>query len=166
MVDDISEESIKYPFNKKCSMLSNTSKYAIRAVIYLAVNATDEKKIGIKKIAEALEIPSPFLGKILQVLVRKKILTSTKGPNGGFGIGKDPDKVTLYDIIYEMDGADLFDSCLIGAGSCESNKDKEGYCALHGEFEEARNHLTKLYQSKTVGELAKKAQANPDKVIL
>jgi Rrf2 family protein len=146
-------------------MLSNTSKYAIRAVIYLAVNA-NEKKIGIKKIAEALEIPSPFLGKILQVLVRKKILSSTKGPNGGFGVGKNPDKVTLYDIIYEMDGADLFESCLIGAGSCESNKEKEGYCALHGEFVEARNLLTALYRSKTVGELARKAQIHSEKIIL
>ena len=81
-------------------MLSNTSKYAIRAVIYLAVHASNGQKIGIKKISESLEIPSPFLGKILQVLVRRKILSSTKGPNGGFGIGKNPDNITLYDIIF------------------------------------------------------------------
>ena len=47
-------------------MLSNTSKYAIRAVIYLALYAGEEKKIGIKQISNELKIPTPFLGKILQ----------------------------------------------------------------------------------------------------
>lgn len=64
-------------------MLSNTCKYAIRSVIYLALNAQDGKKIGIKKISEDLEIPTPFLGKILQSLARQKLLSSTKGPHGG-----------------------------------------------------------------------------------
>lgn len=147
-------------------MLSNTSKYAIRAVIYLAVHASDGKKIGIKKISDALEIPSPFLGKILQVLVRRKILSSTKGPNGGFGIGKNPNDITLYDIIFEMDGDDLFNSCLLGAGLCDSNKKTDGYCALHHEFEEARNQMIQLYKSKTVGALAQHAQADSGHIVL
>lgn len=148
-------------------MLSNTSKYAVRAVIYLAVNANDGKKIGIKKISDALGIPSPFLGKILQTLVRRKILSSTKGPNGGFGVGKAPHKISLYDIIVEMEGPDLFHSCLLGAGSCDSQKDGTGtYCALHGEFNEIRQQLVNLYQSKTVGELAEKAIADPESIVL
>ena len=122
-------------------MLSNTSKYAIRAVIYLAVYATDDKRIGIKKIAEALDIPSPFLGKILQILVRRKLLSSTKGPNGGFGLGKDPNDITLYDIIMEMDGDDLFDTCLLGTGRCSDNKEKDGHCAIHNDFEEVRTKM-------------------------
>ena len=65
-------------------MLSNTSKYAIRAVIYLALFSTKEKKVGIKQVSSELDIPSPFLGKILQLLARHHILGSTKGPNGGF----------------------------------------------------------------------------------
>lgn len=147
-------------------MLSNTSKYAIRAVIYLAVNANEGQKIGIKKISDALEIPAPFLGKILQVLVRRKLLSSTKGPNGGFGIGKNPYEISLYDIIIEMDGDDLFNSCLLGAGHCESNKEEGGYCAMHNEFEAARAEMMKLYKGKTVGELADKAQADAINIIL
>lgn len=93
----------------------------------------------------------------MQVLVRKKILSSTKGPNGGFGIGKDPAKTTLYDIIYEMDGADLFESCLLGAGLCETEKKAKGYCALHNDFHAARQAITDLYKTKTIAELAEKA---------
>ncbi len=146
-------------------MLSNTSKYAIRAVIYLAVKTNKDQRVGIKKIAEELDIPSPFLGKILQVLVRRKILSSTKGPNGGFGVGKKPDKITLYDIIIEMEGSDLFESCLLGAGSCESHKEEDSYCTLHEDFEEARKQLIYLYKSKTIGELAKKTLNNEEVVL-
>ncbi|HBO75150.1 MAG TPA: transcriptional regulator [Marinilabiliales bacterium] len=147
-------------------MLSNTSKYAIRAVIYLAVHASNGQKIGIKKISDSLEIPSPFLGKILQVLVRRKILSSTKGPNGGFGIGKNPDNITLYDIIFEMDGDELFHSCLLGAGSCDSNKKEGGYCALHNEFDESRHQMITLYKSKTVSELAAEAKEQNYQIVL
>jgi Rrf2 family iron-sulfur cluster assembly transcriptional regulator len=145
-------------------MLSNTSKYAIRAVIYLAVHAEKDQKIGIKKIAEALDIPSPFLGKILQVLVRRKIISSTKGPNGGFGIGKKTSQITLYDIIVEMDGDELFNSCLLGAGNCDTNKKDGGYCAMHKEFDDARSQLMVLYKTKTVGELA--SNANSEQLVL
>ncbi len=147
-------------------MLSNTSKYAIRAVIYIAVNAVDNQKIGIKKISDALEIPSPFLGKILQILVRRKILSSTKGPNGGFGVGKNPDTVSLYDIIIELEGTDLFNTCLLGAGSCESGHEGNTYCALHDEFSAARTQLVELYKNKTIGQLARHAIDEPDKIVI
>ena len=53
-------------------MLSNTSKYGIKAVLYLARETQTEtdKWIGIKKISSDLKIPMPFLGKILQMLAR------------------------------------------------------------------------------------------------
>lgn len=147
-------------------MLSNTSKYAIRAVIYLAVYANDNKRIGIKKIADGLNIPSPFLGKILQVLVRRKLISSTKGPHGGFGLGKDPNEISLYDIITEMDGDDLFNSCLLGAGSCDENNAENGHCAIHDEFQEVRNNMIAIYKSKTIGELALKAENQFNDIVL
>ena len=147
-------------------MLSNTSKYAIRAVIYLAINATNNKRIGIKKIADSLDIPSPFLGKILQVLVRRKFLSSTKGPHGGFGLGKDPHKITLYDIVIEMDGDDLFNSCLLGTGSCEDHKEDGVYCAIHNDFEALRGQMVELYKKRTIGELASQAENSVDNIVI
>ena len=93
-------------------MLSITSKYAVRALIYLGIFAEKGEKIGIKKISSDLKIPSPFLGKILQCRVKNKILFSTKGPNGGFGLGKSSEDITLYDIIKTIDGEDFFTNCL------------------------------------------------------
>src|SRR5665648_1269701 len=97
-------------------MLSNTCKYALRALIYLGKNAADGTKIGIKKISADLAIPTPFLGKILQNMVKQKILVSTKGPNGGFGMGKNTSEISLYDIclLYTSDAADEEDSVDLG----------------------------------------------------
>ena len=53
-------------------MLSNSSKYAINAVIYLAVHSSVTRKIGVKDVAEALHIPSPFLVKITNTCEKKR----------------------------------------------------------------------------------------------
>jgi len=132
-------------------MLSNTSKYAIRAMIYLALNADKENKIGIKRISGDLSIPSPFLAKILQVLAKHKLLSSTKGPNGGFGLGRDPQNITLYEIVTVIDGSDIFDKCLISLRSCNEENIP---CPLHNQYEPLRLEIKKMFQHQDIGHLA------------
>jgi Rrf2 family iron-sulfur cluster assembly transcriptional regulator len=133
-------------------MLSNTSKYAIRAAIYLALNARSDEKIGIRKISGDLNIPSPFLAKILQVLAKRKLLSSTKGPNGGFSLAKDSKKITLYDIVTIIDGDDIFHKCLISMRTCyEENVP----CPVHVKYEPIRNEVIKLFKEQTIDDLAR-----------
>lgn len=133
-------------------MLSNTSRYALRAVIYLAAKGDDKTRIGIKKIAEELNIPSPFLGKILQTLAKKKLLLSTKGPNGGFAFPGDATDTTLYDIITVIDGEELFTRCLLSDKNCsEENK----VCAMHNEYHAIREQIVKLFKGQTILGLVK-----------
>ena len=130
-------------------MLSNTSKYAIRAVIYLALYAGEEKKIGIKQISKELNIPTPFLGKILQTLAKQKLLSSTKGPHGGFGLGKPANEISLIDIVDIIDGQDVFNNCLIRLEDCN---DKEP-CSMHDKYIEIRKNLMTLFQKEKISEL-------------
>ncbi len=58
-------------------MLSNTCKYGLRAVVYIAGKSHKESKIGIKQISDNLNLPMSFLAKILQSLARQKILSSS-----------------------------------------------------------------------------------------
>jgi len=134
-------------------MLSNTCKYAIRSVIYLAINANDGNKIGIKKIAEDLEIPTPFLGKILQSLARQKLLSSTKGPHGGFGMGKKPEEITLMNIVEIVDGMDMFENCLIGMRPCKTGTNNQPPCPVHNQFAGIRQSIYDLFNDKTIGQL-------------
>jgi Rrf2 family protein len=131
-------------------MLSNTCKYAVRALIYLGKYSSDGTKIGIKKISADLTIPTPFLGKILQNLVKQKILVSTKGPNGGFGLGKKASEISLYDIVRIVDGEDFFKNCLIGLQPCATHAENEKRCPVHNQFGPIRAQLLKYYQETTI----------------
>ncbi len=132
-------------------MLSNTSKYAIRAMIYLAIHSEDNAKTGIRKIAGELSIPAPFLAKILQVLTRHKLLNSSKGPNGGFYLARDASKITLYEIVKVMDGSDVFERCLISLRSCNEQNIP---CPVHHKYEGLRNEIRQLFQLQDLGSLA------------
>lgn len=131
-------------------MLSNTCKYAIRALIYLGKHSEDGTRIGIKKISADLMIPTPFLGKILQNLVKQKILVSTKGPNGGFGLGKKTEEISLYDIVKIVDGEDFFKNCLIGLNPCATHAIDNKPCPVHKRFGSIRQELCKFYQETSV----------------
>jgi len=144
-------------------MLSNTSKYAIRATIYIALNATPGARVGIKKIAADLDIPSPFLAKILQILVKRRILSSNKGPNGGFGLTRDSDKISLYEIVTVIDGDDVFRQCLISMRTCNENNIA---CALHHQYEPIRKQMTRLFREQTIDDLARDIKARDQIVAL
>jgi Rrf2 family protein len=143
-------------------MLSNTSKYAVRAAVYLALNTDKTSKVGIKVISTDLAIPSPFLAKILQVLARQKLFSSTKGPNGGFGLLKDPFKITIYDIVTLFDGNDLFEKCMISLRSC---KEDGHICPMHDTYSALREKIKSLCKEQTIGVLAGEMKFNR-KIIL
>lgn len=134
-------------------MLSNTCKYAVRALIYLGRYSADGSKIGIKKISSDLMIPTPFLGKILQNLVKQKVLVSTKGPNGGFGLGKKSTDISLYEIVKIVDGEDFFKNCLLGMQPCSTHENNEKPCPVHSRFGPIRAQLTLFYQQTTIAEI-------------
>lgn len=135
------------------SILSNTCKYGIRATIYLALHEKENQKIGIKTIAEDLDIPTPFLGKILQTLVKHKILSSTKGPHGGFGLARDPAEITLLDIIEIIDGMDMFYECLIGLRTCRDYDPSFIPCPLNKKFRPISKQLYELFKGETIASL-------------
>lgn len=130
-------------------MLSNTCKYGIRAVIYISVYATDKKKIGIKEISSELDIPSPFLGKILQTLSKHKILDSTKGPNGGFTLSRPGEEIPLMDIVEIIDGTEIFDTCLVRTTSCSDDEP----CALHDNITAIRQQMKIFFLNQTIHDL-------------
>jgi Rrf2 family protein len=143
-------------------MLSNTSKYAIRAVIYLSLNTDEGMKLGIKQISKDLKIPTPFLGKILQTLAKHKILSSTKGPHGGFGLGKKADEIKLIDIVDIVDGEDIFKKCLIRLDDCSETEP----CTMHIRYSAIRSQLFNLFQNQNISELIQDIKEGKRKIII
>lgn len=146
-------------------MLSNSCRYGIRAVIYLASQPLSSGKTGIKKISNDLVLPMPFLAKILQQLAKHKILSSSKGPHGGFSLLRDPRKITLLDIVNTIDGYDTFTNCIMHNGSCEGVEKKGKHCPLHYDYEKPRKELIKLFSNRTIQELVIKSK-NPELITI
>jgi Rrf2 family protein len=131
-------------------MLSNTCKYALRALIYLGKYSEQDHRIGIKKISEDLGLSSPFLGKILQNLVKQKLLVSTKGPNGGFALGKKPENITLWDIVTKVDGEEFFTNCLITLEPCKTHDPSKPLCPVHSQYDALRKQICSFYKDTTL----------------
>ena len=100
-----------------------------------------------------LIFPLHFLAKILQQLAKQKILSSSKGPHGGFSLLKDPRNITLLDIVNTIDGYDTFTNCVMHKGTCEGVNREKKFCPLHEDYEKTRTELIDLFSNKTIYDL-------------
>jgi Rrf2 family iron-sulfur cluster assembly transcriptional regulator len=141
-------------------MLSNSCRYGIRAVIYLAKQPRSSEKTGIKQISNDLGLPTPFLAKILQELAKQKILVSSKGPHGGFSLLKDPRKVTLLDVVKTIDGEEFFTNCVMHSGACGGENNNKKYCPLHEDYEKTRQDLIELFSKRTIYDLVQMSNSS------
>ena len=127
-------------------MLSNASQYAIRSILYLAMYSNNDQKIGVKKMADALETPKPFLAKLLQKLSRDELVTSLKGPTGGFYLTDQNLEKSVWDVINCIDGTEKFDQCFLGLSKC-SDKNP---CPVHFTVVPFRNKILIDFKDKTI----------------
>jgi len=131
-------------------MFSKACEYGIRAVIYICSQSKHGKKLGVKDICKEIDAPEFFTAKVLQSLARKNIISSSKGPTGGFFISEDQEKFKAIDLVIAIDGDKIFRGCALGLKQCsESNP-----CPIHNEFKDIRESLTQMLTNKTIQELA------------
>nr|MBS0038267.1 Rrf2 family transcriptional regulator [Saprospiraceae bacterium] len=131
-------------------MFSKACEYSIKAAIYLGTRADDSKRARLPEIARAIKGPEAFTAKLLQQLVKKKILWSVKGPHGGFELAKGADEITLYEIVEAIDGDALFNNCALGFKLCSETHP----CPVHFKFKAIRDHLTGVLHTTTLKEAA------------
>lgn len=135
-------------------MFSASCHYGLQAMMFIASNYSSGENIELSKISDEHDIPKHFLSKILQQLVKGKLLKSMKGPSGGYKLSRDPFDITLIEIIEIIDGLDVFHECGIGFKQC----DNKNPCPIHNDYKEIREKVEQLFSTKTLGELTN----NPD----
>ena len=133
-------------------MLSKRTQYATRAILYLAIHSKGNRKIGVNVIAEDLQVPKQFLSKILQELVKFKLVKSSKGKMGGFYLSRANLKNSLRQIIEVFDGDDLFCKCMMGLPNCSSDNP----CPLHDSATSFRQNLEASLEDLSIKEMAEK----------
>lgn len=135
-------------------MISKTCKYAIRAAVFVASQAESSKKLSVKDIAREVDAPEAFTAKILQVLNKHRILTSLKGPYGGFYIEAYQLEQPIIHIVHAIDGTSVFWECGLGLKKCSGLHP----CPMHDKFEAAREMLRNVFAQTTLGQLAAQLQ--------
>jgi Rrf2 family transcriptional regulator, iron-sulfur cluster assembly transcription factor len=136
-------------------ILSKSCEYAIRATVYVACKSQKGEKVGIIEVAKAIGSPMHFTGKILQTLARKKILSSAKGPNGGFYID-DGQSLLLIDVIRAIDGNGLFVACVLGLDKCSEMQP----CPMHEQVKPIRDQLMAEFSKQSINELVADFEQN------
>ncbi|MFK5972379.1 MAG: Rrf2 family transcriptional regulator [Flavobacteriaceae bacterium] len=130
-------------------MLSNSSKYALKAVLFLAVHSDSKKKILVKDFSKLINVPKAYLSKLLQKLARHNIVSSMRGPRGGFYLNNENRAVHLIEIINVIDGEKRLTSCMLSLNKCK----EEHPCPLHDLLGDTKTHFLKKIEETTVEDL-------------
>ena len=132
-------------------MFLKATQYALRATIYIAQKSTEEKKISIDEISKAIDSPKSFTAKILQALTKdNKIVSSARGPNGGFFLSEKAKKLPVRSILKAMGEDDALEKCVLGLKLCSEIRP----CPMHEKYKPIKQQLIKLFVTKTIKELA------------
>ncbi|HRK74566.1 MAG TPA: Rrf2 family transcriptional regulator [Rhodothermales bacterium] len=131
-------------------MFSNSCIYALRAVLYLAEQASAQNRLGVKSMAATLEIPEPYLAKVLQILARFGVVTSVKGPGGGFYLTEEQLAMPILRVVEVTDGLGELMRCVMGFTSCSTDNP----CFLHNSFSTARHKVMHQLSHHSIRESA------------
>jgi Rrf2 family protein len=137
------------------------TEYALRALVYIQLQNSKERRPGIAEIATEIETPQSFTAKILQRLVKQGFVGSQKGINGGFFFDEDKENLPLKKVIVSIEGDSLFSGCGFGLKHCDENNP----CPLHYSYAPIRDAINNLVTDETIQSLAKKFNES-DKMIL
>lgn len=136
-------------------MISQTTEYALRAVVYLAMIPRAAKTTN--KIASATLVPEAYLSKILQSLGKAKLVQSQKGLGGGFTLSKEPQFITVLDVINAVDPIKRIRECPLGIKTHGIN-----LCPLHQKLDNAMQLVETAFTQSTIYDLiAEKTNSTP-----
>lgn len=132
-------------------MFSKSCEYGIRASIYIAKNSLKSRKVSLREVADHTDAPPAFMAKVLQRLTKSNIMSSSKGPNGGFYFPTENiEKVSLLNIIISMDGDGIFENCTLGLRKCDGQKP----CPMHFKFIKIRDEMKETFSLTSLKSLA------------
>ncbi|WP_165492173.1 RrF2 family transcriptional regulator [Egibacter rhizosphaerae] len=127
--------------------LGRRADYAIRAVLHIARRHGERAKA--REIAEAMHVPETFLPQILAALVRAELVTSVAGPDGGYALATEPERVSMLDVVTAVEGEVRSTDCVLRGGPCRW----EDRCAVHEPWARAQQALLDQLGATTFAEL-------------
>ena len=122
--------------------ITRQADYAVRAVLYLARLGQDQRA-ATSQIAEEQQIPPSFLAKIVSQLSVAGLLQTSRGARGGVSLARDPDQISLLEVVEAIDGPILLNECVGANGICTFGDD----CPMRNVWCEAQAELVQKLKS-------------------
>jgi Rrf2 family protein len=129
--------------------LSKKADYALLAMRHLAANA-DQGALSARELAEAYDIPAELLAKVLQRLVRARLLVSHQGIRGGYDLGGAAAGISVADVIQAVDGPLTVTACSDLDHSC----DQYSKCNIRDPLWRIKDRIVATLAATSVAELA------------
>ena len=130
--------------------LSREADYAVRLVVHMAT--ATRQRFRARELAEQEQVPESFLFKILQVLIKHRLVRSFRGVHGGYQLAVDPAKLTLFRLLEMVEGPIGLNICVMTGVGCPLHTG----CAVHDVWVVAQAQLCRTLEGTTVAELAKR----------
>lgn len=132
-------------------MFSKACEYAIKAAIFVAEQSLLSRRTSQKEIASAIKGPEAFTAKTLQKLAKADVISSIKGPGGGFYLNqKQLQNVYLIHIVEAIDGLEQLHACGLGLSECNSDKP----CPVHFQYKKIKEGLVHMLATTNIKDLA------------
>ena len=129
--------------------LTRAADYAVRVMIFLATLPPGERA-SLPSIVEATGAPESFLSKVLQGLTRSLLITSRRGPTGGFEITPIGRRTSMRDVVEAVDGPISLNVCLRLRRSCP----RKSWCPAHPVWARAQDALLGVLSTAMIANLA------------
>ncbi|MCX5687253.1 MAG: Rrf2 family transcriptional regulator [Candidatus Omnitrophica bacterium] len=133
--------------------ITRDTDYALRALIFMsrALRQDSKKTVTVEDIVAGEKLPKVFLRRILQVLAKKKILSSYKGKKGGFSFLEVPKKISLADVIVIFQEEIDLTNCFLKGKICP-NRSK---CSVRKKIKSINSDVIKKLDGITIEELSR-----------
>ena len=135
-------------------IFSKSFGYALRGVLYITFRQDELHYVSVEEIATSLAVPKHFMGKILKRLAKEKILTSAKGPRGGFAVNDHTPLVSLMRLAEITSDLDVLRTCVLHFKECNG----QNPCPLHGRMESLRDTLEQIMTNTSIHDLMMNSQ--------
>jgi Rrf2 family protein len=129
--------------------LSKKADYALLALRHMAAHA-ERPAHSARELAEAYDIPAELLAKVLQKLVRARLLASHQGIHGGYGLARPSELITVADVIQAVDGPLTVTACSDSDHSC----DQYAKCNIRDPLWRLKDRIISALAATSVSELA------------
>ncbi len=132
-------------------LFSHSAAYAVRALTWLACQPKDSRWLA-TDVASREGIPRPYLSKVLGVLKTQGLVSSVRGPKGGYVLVQDPDTISLMHVLTLFDSEKWVTECPLAFGNCGECT----LCPLGDVWDGTRTTLQHFMEATTIGSLAQR----------